>query len=297
MLIASADLFRSPVAQAEHKHQSNIMENTRAGAVWVWLAYLMLYPALAVSAALYLGALLNFVIPGGFWLISGTQGAGVLGAATTHLIAMNVALYAVVTLVTMALAANSIQREKQNHTWETLLLTGVDARRIVWGKWWATVRVMWKDHALVGLLRLGMIAWLVAITHDEFMFRPGFLTLSPHMFYLLLAGFTVTAYTILDTMLTAALGQIITLLDFNTGMAVLLGFLGRVFFTAAPLAIPYLIFTTFENHEAGFYMAFWMLWLVITLVLTWGLLRLAQTLAVRQHALPPELTMTAPEPG
>lgn len=297
MLTASSDLFHSPVAQAEHKHQSNVMENTRAGTMWIWLAYLMLYPAVLISLALYLGSLLNFVIPGGIWLLPPAQGAGVLGAVTTHLIAMNIALYAVVTMVTMALAANSIQREKQNHTWETLLLTGVDARRIVWGKWWATVRVMWKDHALVSLLRLGMVVWLVTLTRDEFLYRPGFLGLPPHMFYLLLAGFTVTIYTILDTLLTAAIGQIIPLLDFNTGMAVLLGFLGRVLFTAAPLAIPYLIFTTFENHEAGFYMAFWVLCLLITLLLTWGLLRLAQTLAVRQHALPPELPIPAHEPA
>lgn len=281
----SADFMQGPVARAELKHQSDVMENTRAGIVWIWLAYILLYPAIAISIGIFLGALLNYITP--FTLIPGDQGLTILTAATTHLIGMNAALYMVVTLVTLGLAAQSITREKQGKTWDMLLLTGVDARQIIYGKWWATVRVMWKDHALLYLLRLGMIAWLVQVTNQEFFFRPGFLSIQPHMLFLILGAAQVALYSVLDAMLTAAIGQLIPLIDFNTGALAAAAFVGRVLLSFAPLVIPYLIFTTFENHEAGFYMVFWMGCNLLTALLTWGVLRLAQRLAVRERALPP----------
>ncbi len=113
------------------------------------------------------------------------------------LIVMHVAMYAVVTLVTLALAAASISREYEGGTWDNLLLTNMSARQIVRGKWWATLRAMWGDHLLVLLLRLGFIAWL-AYAAD-----PG---LRPDRAQVLLALLVITVFSLADSALTVILG-------------------------------------------------------------------------------------------
>lgn len=70
-------------------------------------------------------------------------------------------------LRTLGLAANSLARERQNNTWEMLVLTGIDAREIVYGKWSATVRNQWRQYVLLGVLRAGMAVWLGAYSSRE----------------------------------------------------------------------------------------------------------------------------------
>jgi hypothetical protein len=205
-----------------------------------------------------------------------------------YMIAMSISLYVVVMLVTFGLSMNSISREKQGKTWEALLLTGVDARQLVWGKWWATVRTLWKDYALVWLLRLGMIVWLIVVTDGEFYYRTVVPQFSPEMVYLLVTAFMVAVYTVLDAMLTAALGQIIALGDRRTGIVVFFGFAIRLFTLLFPVIVPMIVFTRREVHEASFYIGFWALCLLAYGAFIWVLLRIGQWLAVRQQALPPE---------
>src|SRR5262249_40556953 len=64
---------------------------------------------------------------------------------------------------TIALTGNSITREKEAQTWEMLVLTGIDARQIVRGKWWATIQRQTPRYLLLGVLRIGAIA-AIAIT-------------------------------------------------------------------------------------------------------------------------------------
>ena len=61
-----------------------------------------------------------------------------------------------VSVRTLLLASNAIGREKQSDNWESLVLTGVDARRLILGKWWAVIKYVWKTHALSALLRVGL---------------------------------------------------------------------------------------------------------------------------------------------
>ncbi len=78
---------------------------------------------------------------------------------TPTLVVMAVVIYLahiVVGMRTMLLAINAVAREQRAGTWDTLILTGIDARQIVWGKWWAVVRCVWKDHALMALPRVGL---------------------------------------------------------------------------------------------------------------------------------------------
>ncbi|MDX2161136.1 MAG: hypothetical protein SF162_07420 [bacterium] len=57
-------------------------------------------------------------------------------------------------------STGAVVREKTARTWETLLLTGVDARALVIGKWAATLSQVWRQHRRLLLPRLCAIAWL-----------------------------------------------------------------------------------------------------------------------------------------
>ena len=286
-LLVPIPFVRHPVAQYEAQYQNRIMENTRAGNLWVGLAYLMTYPAMLLSIAIYLGALASQIIPQSVVLSFDHSTLLLATGALIFMIAMNIALYTVVSLVTFGLAVNSISREKQGKTWDMLLLTGVDGRQLVWGKWWATVLTFWKDFALVWLMRLGMIAWLIAVTDGEFIYRPVIAGLSPEFVYLFLAAIMIAVLTLFDSMLTAALGQITALSDRRTGAIAFIAFGLRLVAQFAPLVLPVMIYIHFEMHEASFYMGFWAIWLLIYAALIGLLLMVGQWLAVRQHALSP----------
>jgi len=62
---------------------------------------------------------------------------------------------------TISLAANSIAREKESQTWDMLVLTGIDARQIVRGKWSATIQRQLPHYLVLGILRMGATAVLV----------------------------------------------------------------------------------------------------------------------------------------
>jgi len=276
---------RTPVARAEQQHQTRLMEATRSGTLWIGLAYVLLYPALAISLVLYFGALLLDVFPALSALV-GVPTVTVGFAASTLLIAMNVALYVVVTLVSLGLSASSIGREKQGKTWDSLLLTGVNARQIVLGKWSATLHTLWPDFALVWMLRLGMIAWLIAIGGGEFLYHTSLAGLPPRFFTLLLTAAMVAAHTAIDAGLTAALGLLGALVEGQGAAAALLIGVGRLVWSIAPLVVPYYVFATYEMHDSEFHLLFWGAFMLVSAALTALLLRWAEGLAVRQHALP-----------
>src|SRR5690606_35757803 len=98
----------------------------------------LLIPAFIGSLIFFISALITPFIS--LQILPAELNNNLAFAAFLLLIVMNIALYAVVQLITVALGANSILREKQGRTWETLLLTNIDARQIVLGKWWATIR-------------------------------------------------------------------------------------------------------------------------------------------------------------
>lgn len=63
---------------------------------------------------------------------------------------------------TLAFSANSLVREKQIVNWDMLLLTGIDARQIVYGKWLATVQHQFPAYVRLGLLRAAAIIFFNA---------------------------------------------------------------------------------------------------------------------------------------
>src|SRR5687767_6730300 len=171
-MLSAPALTQHPVAQAELKYQWHIIETGRSGTLWIILAYLLLIPAGVISLLFFAGGLLNQIIPGGLHPLPDEAAALLGGISATLLVAMNLAMYFVLTMITMALAANSISREKRGKTWDSLVLTGVEADQIVWGKWWATLAALWSDHAAAALLRPGIVAWGAAVIGSEALYQP-----------------------------------------------------------------------------------------------------------------------------
>lgn len=278
-------ITQHPITRAELRYQWHIIENGRSGALWIWMAYLLLIPAAIVSLVFFIGAILNQLIPGGIHFLPESTASLLGGLGATHLLAMNLAMYLVLTMITLGLAANSISREKRGKTWDNLLLTGVSARHIVWGKWWATLSALWGDHAVTAVLRLGVVGWLVYVLGGEALYQPILPFLPTMLSYLVVGALLLAAYAVVDAALSAALGVLIPLTPWD-GAAALVAAIGlRLLVSLAPFVLPVFVFTQFENHFAAFYVAFWTGFLLFLVALTWAVLRLAQAMAVRQHAL------------
>lgn len=166
----SSTLSRAnPIVNAEFNHQRFVIKRGRVGYLWILLAAMLIVPALLISLVTSISAFLGGFVPelGGLtlpitWEVGTTQ-AFIGNLAWVLILVMAPAQYFVVTLVTMALSANSIRREKAGLTWDSLRLTGIGTRRIVWGKWWASMRALAGDHVMVTILRMGLVT-LVMMT-------------------------------------------------------------------------------------------------------------------------------------
>lgn len=216
------------ILQAELKHQYYVLEKSRVGRLWIAMAAVLLVPAFIASIVFFVHGLISPFVS--FTLIPDPLGSSLAFNAFLLLIVMNVAMTVVVTLVTLSLAANSISREKNGKTWESLLLTNVDSRRIVWGKWGATVQALWGDQWMVALLRLGLIGWFVS--RFDYALPPVPFNLPPQVVHLLILTALILAYSIIDAAFTAALGVMIPLTNWSGTITYTLVLSGRVLATA-----------------------------------------------------------------
>lgn len=184
----------NPVMHAEFRYQRHVITSSRSGWLWIALAVLLLLPGVLASVvmvgALLFGVDLEPVFSPAPWDVIAEIGV-------SSAVVMSFALYIVVTLVTLALAARSIGREQESHTWDNLLLTNMTARQIVQGKWWATLRALWGDHVLVLVLRLGFVAWLDFMGSDPALPDPG---------KSLVGLLVVAAFSLADSALTVIMG-------------------------------------------------------------------------------------------
>lgn len=198
----------NPILIRELNHQWYVMEKSRSGRMWILLAVLMLLPALLTSLVMFVGAMFfNLSIPP-IPLING-QSPSLLAVGQALLLVMSIALYVVVMLVSFGLATNSITREKRGKTWDNLILTNISARQLVIGKWWASLQALNGDHVVVGLLRLGLVAWVVVGFRDR-MLAPEPLSIPVA---LILFALLVVIFTLIDAMFNTALGIAVMMLD------------------------------------------------------------------------------------
>jgi hypothetical protein len=212
--------LNNPILNAELHHQWYVMEKSRSGRMWILLAVILLLPAGLTSLVLFVRVLLGQPIPGVPWTVG--QPFDLLAAGQVMLLVMNIALTVVVMLVSFALSTNSITREKRGKTWDNLILTNVSARKLVLGKWIASLKALDGDHIMIGVLRLGMVAWIVAGFQDRMLAN----TL-PIQTHLILLTILVVLFTIIDAMFNTALGIGLVMGDLPDGLSTALFFLLR----------------------------------------------------------------------
>ncbi len=64
--------------------------------------------------------------------------------------------FAMVTVLSIVVAAHSAAREWEPHERDYLVGLKIDAKTVVWGKWWAVMRHIWRWHVLVALAQVGL---------------------------------------------------------------------------------------------------------------------------------------------
>lgn len=260
------------IAQAEFRYQRHVIDTSRSGRGWILLALLLLLPALLMSLMVYIYGLGLFDADG---FISNLEETPLwipyqLGSAA--FMTMNIALYPVVILITLSLSAHSITRERENRTWDILLLTHITARQLVIGKWWASLRALWGDHVMVALLRLGLIGLAIGV---EFA-NAGFLERAPHI--LVLTVFML-AFTAIDAAFTAALGIAIPLSSLPDSVTTTIVLAVRV--TMIVIAIVHVTLVHLMFITNGPYIVLALSGLLVGVIITWATLVAAQVSAVR----------------
>lgn len=217
----------------------------------------------------------------------------------------------------LQLAASSISREKGGRTWESLLLTGVDARQIIVGKWSATLRTLWLAYRPLLLLRFAVALWM-GVSSGAIRFSPsiappplpdmiviGGITAIFPLFY---AGFTITLGLLASLLVTSetAAYRVASALHFCSMFLslcfILIAFLLPFYDIDPALAsmIPALFVTPLDGGMLALtamigsngaisrsYLFGLLLCVALYAGLTWLGLRGAQRLAIRQRALPP----------
>ncbi len=269
------------IAQAEFRYQRYVIDTSRSPSGWIITALLMLAPALIMSLVLFVVGMFGHSIEP-FLAPPPTLIGRLTQIGTGALVTMNIALYLVVILITLGLSSNSITRERKSKNWDVLLLTNVNSRQLVWGKWWASMHALWGDHVMVGLLRMGMIGGLVSFHANRL--PPGVAGLSPEMTHLFILSGIMIAFTIIDAAFTTAMGVAIPLSNWS----------GSVIFAVviAVRAFTFMMALWFANQirlaliNDGPYLLIAMIGLAAFVFGTWLSLRIAQIIAVRSHVSP-----------
>lgn len=197
MISAARSLIQHPITLAELRHQRRAIDRSRAGWVWIVMAVILLVPALIaciVTAAAVLfvpDQMPDLLLQHENWMVP--------------IIIVNLSLYPVINMVSLGLAASSILRERQHHTWDSLLMTGVHPRRIIFSKWWASLRSMRGDYVMVAVARFGFVAALIGLYIPALAKLRGFQAGNIAGHFPQIALITLL-YVVVDAMLTAALG-------------------------------------------------------------------------------------------
>lgn len=236
----------NPVLAAEQVYQQRSARPHRRWLHWLY------------RIALYAGVLLSIILFGGL------LGAALAERDPTPIIdhlwyGIIPSLFAAIVpiwqigllLKTLQLSANSIVREKEAQTWELLVLSGINARRIVRGKWWATVQRQWRAYAWLGLLRLGAVT---LTGYSSVRFSSYYLDNNihlPHPASILLGGLTVFALTMVGLGFSAACGVMGSTLSKRGVTAVLRAIANQIVLSLGPgLSVALLLFVALRGRTS-----------------------------------------------
>ncbi len=141
---------------------------------------------------------------------------------------------------TMVLAGNSISREREAGTWELLVLTGINARQIVRGKWWAVIENQLPRYCLLALLRIGATTAFILNMAANFRYSArslqGYIQLSNDMTILFVGVFGI-AFTLANLGLSAACGVLGSVPSQRGTLGVVRGFILQIMLTIVPVVI------------------------------------------------------------
>ncbi len=211
-----AQLNQQPIVQAELNHQDRAVPRRKRR--WLrWVGRIITITVYGTAFGLLAAEIVYLAV-----LSSGVRGldyAAMLPDWFRVLIVLSVFAAALMhfrrMFQTLALSANSIARERNSNNWDMLVLTGIDAGKIVRGKWWATVRHMWRPYVRLGILRA---VWIVSIgadtnrsyysyaTYGSFRDTNGNGVIVPMLLQFIIAGALVFLLTMVNLCFTAACG-------------------------------------------------------------------------------------------
>jgi len=170
-----------------------------------------------------------------------------LGSLTSQRLTEAIAILSLVNIAgaffivgrTIIFSHNAIMREKRAAAWELLLLTGVNAAELIFGKWWGVLVFMWREYLWLFFARFGLL--LLVSAQDTFL-RYGLAEASTWytaVDYSRVAAVLalVALYTALEAALSTAIGVAASAFkaEGNTSLWIALSVRGAIGMAAATL--------------------------------------------------------------
>lgn len=308
---AQTSITTGPIARAERAHQRRLFRRGR---------FLLIGYGACIGAIVAVSLAQRFEMPIGRLLALPAEhvSAAVRTAEALVLLMTGLLLliaHLLIVLFALQTASAAVAREKRARTWESLLLTTIDARQIVIGKWWATVQTTFHLYGWLLLWRGAVGLWLIATTRGMSAGAPAIA---------LLVAVLLVAYPLVTMGIAAALGILASVvahkettaqrlavgLHFSLIAGGLLAALGLIMFSPlnastlwasavslasfAPLDGGVLLFNQVLNTgvlllpRPAVYVLSAVLFAAAGLALICSILLAAQRIAVWQRALPPE---------
>lgn len=149
---------------------------------------------------------------------------------------------------------NTLGRELNGRTWEMLILTGVDARRLVIGKWLGVFRYMLRDALWLVTVRMMVMFWVLVMhqmnmTYD-YVARQGvvFSDIGMNLSWLPPMLLLTTLFVFLEIGLSAALGMMTAMRRHRVGAA---GSIAIRFGVPGLLIFGTLLYIGFAQHNCN----------------------------------------------
>lgn len=258
----------TPISQAEYLHQRRSME-ARRSRWWVALPRKVLM-TLSVFAAAFifiltggtsLGILVLNYMPPDMALLAFVVWVLIPGFA---LLPMTLLTHFGLMMRTLLHTSNSIPREKVGGTWDLLLLTGTSAREIVLSKWRATIKQVLPSYMRLALLRMAVILWVFEWERVRLSFYPT-LDFSfneyytpPHPLLPILSLGLITMFTLVNALITAAIGMLTAFMTKRAGINTFIAFVLRTVLFGMPMILVYLSFIFMLNfaYTTNYYDSF-----------------------------------------
>jgi ABC-type transport system involved in multi-copper enzyme maturation permease subunit len=159
----------------------------------------------------------------------------------------------------IAAGANAVSREHTGKTWDSLVLTGISVRRILWGKWLGVMHRVAPWMLALGILRLALLPILMLSLVNRYALYSGYRYASTNSVYYssdylpviswvawaaLLAVFMAVVLTVLEAMCCAALGLAASAVTRRGWLAMIAALIIR--------CLPVILFAAFTRYEVGY---------------------------------------------